>query len=366
MYRAALWILSVLTLSPIAGPAFAQLDIDRLIDEAGLEAGPVAMRDHPGWRAPKKILVRTGSWVDVDLDTMPSGVQAVEVSSVEDVRANADGADAIIGFCSNDVVAAAPDVRWIQIFSAGAENCVAVDRVASGDVVLTNMQKMSSPVIGEHAIAMTLSLARGLTQYAKAMPTGEWNRSPDNFEITSLGGQTMLVAGLGGIGTETARRAAALGMRVLATRNSSRSGPDFVEYVGLSDELTELASRADVVVNALPLTPATTGLFDKAFFDAAKHGMIFVNVARGGSVVTADLVAALEDGRVSAAGLDVTDPEPLPPEHPLWQFDNVIITPHIAGAASERERHAVLLEENLRRYARGDALLNVVDPERGY
>jgi phosphoglycerate dehydrogenase-like enzyme len=155
-------------------------------------------------------------------------------------------------------------------------------------------------------------------------------------------------------------------MRVIATRNSSRSGPDFVEYVGLSDELHKLASEADVIVNALPLTPATTGVFDAEFFDAVKPGVIFINVARGKSVVTADLLKALEDGVVSAAGLDVTEPEPLPADHPLWQLENVVITPHISSRAGERERHAVLLAENIRRYLRGDALYNTVDPERGY
>ncbi len=128
----------------------------------------------------------------------------------------------------------------------------------------------------------------------------------------------------------------------------------------------QLAAEADVVINALPLTPQTRGIFDSAFFDAAKRGVIFINVARGGSVVTDDLVAALEDGRVAGAGLDVTDPEPLPPDHELWQMRNVIITPHIAWYGSGDERRRALEAENVRRFIAGDALLNVVDPERGY
>jgi phosphoglycerate dehydrogenase-like enzyme len=256
---------------------------------------------------------------------------------------------------------------WIQIFAAGAEDCLAVDAVGSGEVLLTNMQKMSSPVIAEHAIAMMMSLARGLTPYAKAMPKGDWNDAmAERLGMTSLQGKTVLVVGLGGIGTAVARRADGLRMQVIATRNSSREGPDFVDYVGLADELFDLAAQADVVVNALPLTPATTNLFDKAFFDAVRPGALFINVARGGSVVTDELVAALRDGRIRGAGLDVTEPEPLPPEHALWQMDNVIITPHVAALGNERDHYPVLFEENLRRFIAGERLLNVVDPARGY
>ena len=157
------------------------------------------------------------------------------------------------------------------------------------------MQKMSSPVIGEHAVAMMMSLTRGLVPFAKVMKDGIWQRGmARSAGMTSLSGKTVLVVGLGGIGTAVARRAHGLGTYVIATRNSSRSGPDFVGYVGLSDELLTLAARADVVVNALPLTPKTTNLFDRAFFNAVKPGALFINVGRGGSVVTDELVAALE------------------------------------------------------------------------
>ncbi len=134
----------------------------------------------------------------------------------------------------------------------------------------------------------------------------------------------------------------------------------------MSDELYELAGQADFIVNALPLTPATTGLIDQQFFAAVKKGAHFINVGRGRTVVTDDLVTALRDGSVAGAGLDVTDPEPLPSDHPLWQFDNVIITPHVAGRGANRNRHKMLAIENLKRFVAGDALLNVVDPNLGY
>ena len=128
----------------------------------------------------------------------------------------------------------------------------------------------------------------------------------------------------------------------------------------------ELAAEADFVVNAIPLTPATENLFDAEFFARAKPGMHFVNVTRGKVVSTADLVHALRSGKLAGAALDVVEPEPLPEDHPLWQMDNVIITPHLAGKGVVPGRHYRLLRENVRRFAAGEALLNVVDPDRGY
>ena len=350
-----------------AGAVRAEVSIEQLLAEAQLAEGPVAARELKGWRTPKKIVVRDMLGLAERLQAEYPETQIIGVDTSAGAAAEAAGADAIVGFCSDDIVAAADDLVWIQIFSAGSERCLAVDKVGNGDILLTNMQKMSSPVIGEHAVAMMMSLTRGLVPYAKVMQDGAWQRGlTERAGMTSLSGKTVLVAGLGGIGTAVAQRAHGLGTRVIATRNSSRSGPDYVDYVGLSDELLELAARADVVVNALPLTPKTTNLFDRAFFDAVKPGALFINVGRGGSVVTDELVAALKDGRIAGAGLDVTQPEPLPADHPLWQMNNVIITPHVAGSGGERERHGVLVNENVRRFIAGDKLLNVVDPQKGY
>lgn len=345
----------------ISASVSAELTIDELIEQAGLTAGDVPSRELPNWRVPQKIVV-PATYAAMLQDEFPD-IEFIAASGASDAASKMEGVDAVLAWCAEDIVAAANRLLWIQIFSSGAERCMVVDDIAEGRVLLTNGQKMTSPAIGEHAVAMALSLSREFVQYAKNMRKGEWRR---DHSIETLSGKTMLVAGLGGIGRETARRAHALGMRVVGTRNSSREGPDYVDYVGLSPELLELAADADVVVNALPLTPKTRGLFDKEFFDAAKPGLIFVNVARGGSVVTEDLVAALGDGRVKAAGLDVTDPEPLPADHPLWQMDNVLITPHVAWGGADRERGRLLAIENIRRFIAGDPLLNVVDPSQGY
>ncbi len=347
--------------------SLAELSIDQLVAQARLTEGAVAVRDLPRWHGARKILVRD---VGFDLDGLADSLGDVEVIIVQTVleaMQHVSDVDAIIGFCDAELVDAAEQLVWVQIYSAGAERCMSVQRIRHGDVLISNMQKMSSPMIAEHAIAMVLSLARELPQFTRLMESGAWDRSEDaTNNMTSIAGKTMLVAGLGGIGTEVARLGAALGMRVTGTRNSSRNGPDFVEYVGLSHELHDLAAEADVVVNALPLTEATEAIFDGAFFEAVKPGAIFVNVGRGKTVVTKDLIVALESARISAAGLDVTDPEPLPTDSPLWQRDDVIITPHVSSRGDDYERYVVLLGENLRRYVAGDRLLNVVDPEKGY
>ncbi len=354
---------ALILLAPLAA---AELTIEALVADAGLDEGPRAMRDHEGWDAARPIIIRD---MGFDLDALrdsPVGDRIRLAASVADAMRLAPEAGAIVGFCDSALLDAAPHVSWVQIFWAGAERCLAADGIARGEIVLTNMQKMSSPVIAEHAIALTLALARGLPRFAAAMTEGAWARDERSTAgMTDIAGKTMLVLGLGGIGTEVARRADALGMRVIATRNSRREGPAFVDYVGLADETLELAAEADVIVNALPLTEQTRGLLDAAFFEVLQ-GAYLVNIGRGATVNTDDLVAALESGKVAGAGLDVTDPEPLPADHPLWSMDNVLISPHVAARGGGHERHRVLALENIRRYFAGESLYNVVDPDKGY
>ncbi len=351
----------------VADSLHAEISIEQLVEQARITESDVAVSESPRWKGAHKILIWDIGMDLSDLAKAAPGVEIIMAESVEDAAQYASDVDAMIGFCAPELVDTAENLVWVQIYWAGAEQCLSVEDIADGTVVMSNMQKMSSPMIAEHAIAMMMSLARKLPQYVHSMKDGNRDAlfEPRAGMIT-IAGKRLLVVGLGGIGTEVARLGAALGMRVSGTRNSSRSGPVFIDYVGLSHELNVLAAEADVVVNALPLTDATSGLLDEEFFDAIKSGAIFINVGRGKTVDTDALVAALESGAVSGAGLDVTDPEPLPSDSPLWKRDNVIITPHVAGAGGDRERHAVLLRENLRRYLAGDRLLNVVDPKKGY
>ena len=355
----------LLLCSAVTAQTYTGLTFEQLAEQTGVETSDVAMRDRPGWRVPKKVVIWSLGMDLSDLQAAVPELELVVVSSQAEAISALPGADAVVGWCVPDVVDVSDQLQWVQIYWAGVEYCLETESIADGSLVLTNMQKMSSPVLAEHMIAMTLSLGRALPQYTKRMPEGVWNRDLTSG-MQSVAGKTMLVVGLGGIGTEVARRANALGMRVIGTRRSRREAPAFVDYVGLSDELPELVAEADYVLNALPMTDETAGLFDAAMFARMKPGTYYLNVGRGGTVVTDDLVDALASGHLAGAGLDVTDPEPLPEDHPLWQFDNVIITPHVAGSGSNRERHLVLLQENLRRFAAGESLYNVVDPDSGY
>ena len=367
MRKIHLMVILVAMLFGIADKSRAEISIDQLIAQTGIAEGGVAVSELPRWSGAHKILVwDMGLDLSGLIDASPE-VEFILAKSVAEAMQYAADVDAMIGFCAADLIDAAEKLVWVQIYWAGAERCLAVDKIADGTVVMSNMQKMSSPVIAEHAIAMMMALSRNLPQFVNIMEQGDWSAARRaTAGMTPIAGKKLLVAGLGGIGTEVARLGAALGMRVSGTRNSSRNGPDFVEYVGLSDELNDLAASADVIVNALPATAATLDLFDAEFFAGAKAGAIFINVGRGNTVVTADLIAALESGQISGAGLDVTAPEPLPADSPLWQREDVIITPHVASSGGANERHAVLLRENVSRYVAGERLLNVVDPQKGY
>ena len=341
----------------------------RLVEELGLKESEVALRDRPGWTPPRKVVLMGAD--AAQLAAMQAAAPGVTVVAAADRAAaarEAADADALIGECVAEVIQAGPRLRWVQRMYAGVERCVAIPAFTERGIVLTNMQKVAGSVMAEHVMAFMFALTRGFHAYLPAQAKGEWaDEAVPESRMWEVKGRTMLVVGLGGIGTEVAKRAHALGMTVIATRNSGTDGPDYVAEVGLADKLLPFAGRADVIVSTLPLTPQTKGLMNKAFFDAAKRGALFINVGRGATVVTDDLLAALNDGRLGGAGLDVTDPEPLPADHPLWRAPNVIITPHVSASLEGNEVPRWLLaRENLRRYIAGGKLLSEVDLAKGY
>ncbi len=347
-------------------------DANALIEELGLEESATPVRELPFWRKPEKIHIafRVSSEAERAMQMKEAQLAVGNVELVEITYPLSDEivkeAEVLIARCTNRIILEAENLRWLQDSRHGVNSCM-IPEIQDKPFILTNAQHSSGPPMADHVIAMTTMLTRGLHNFYRIQSQGQWMERPIEFPMLELSGKTMLVVGLGGVGVEVARRAHGLGMKVTGTRRSSREGPDFVDYVGLSDELYTLASEADVIVNALPLTKETNGLFDSKFFDAAKAGAYFISVGRGESTVTADLIAALKDGRISAAGLDVTDPEPLPPEHELWRLPNVIITPHVAATTDQgRWRRWTITLENLRRYVEGDRMLNVVDVTRGY
>ncbi len=261
----------------------------------------------------------------------------------------------------------APNLVWVQAMSAGVEQYMDLEPIADGRVVFTNMRAVHGPAIAEHAFAMLLALTRNLRAYSESQTLGRWQRESSGPEPITLTGRTLLVVGLGGIGTEIAQRAHGLGMRVIATRRSQTPAPAFVARLGGAEELLEFLAEADVAAICVPLTDQTRGLFDSRAFQAMKPGSYLVNIARGEIVETGALMAALDSGHLAGACLDVTDPEPLPADHPLWKYKNVLITPHMAASSQlTGERRRALLHENLRRFGAGEPLLNVVDPKAGY
>jgi phosphoglycerate dehydrogenase-like enzyme len=353
--------LSALLAAGVAGAA------ESVIEHYGLEQAATPVSERPGWRKPKRILV--GGQIAGVAQALQSSAPGVEfiVAKPGEVARQAADVDAVIGMCTPEIIAAGKSIRWIQLVTAGVESCVSIPGVRERDILVTNMQRIGGPIIAEHVMGMVLAFTRGIDLYVPAQARAEWRRITPPGRMSVIDGKTMLVVGLGGIGSEVAKRAHALGMKVIATRASGRTGPDFVSYVGLPDELPKLAAEADFVVNTAPLTPQTTGIFDAAFFAKMKPTAYFINVARGRSVVTAALVDALNGKKLAGAGLDVTDPEPLPADHPLWKAPNVIITPHVANDSDlGYEAQMKVVQENLRRYSTGEPMLSVVDVGKGY
>ena len=351
---------------PAAAPAAVPVPAAELIGKLGLHVAAQPVRERPGWRTPRIVLINKEMQdLRPALQQAAPGAKLIELSSA--TPGQIASADAAIGLCSTEMLEQAKQLQWIQWPAAGVERCVQQPLLHERHLLLTNLQRTMGPSMAEHVLGMMLALSRHFDYFLKEQQQARWASESATPQLADLDGKTVLVVGLGGIGTEVARRAHALGMRVVATRASDRTGPDYVSYVGLPDELLKLAKDADFVVNCAPLTPQTTGIFNREFFATLKPGAYFISVGRGPSTVTADLIAALGSGRLAGAGLDVVDPEPLPADSPLWHLPSVIITPHVsANTTVSKEQRNLVLVENLRRYTAGEQMISVVDIERGY
>jgi phosphoglycerate dehydrogenase-like enzyme len=301
-----------------------------------------------------------------DLRAYAPGAELVECRDESEAVAQATDADASYAFISERVLRAGRSLRWVQQPSAGVEHLLEIPELVERDIVLTNMQRAYGPEIADQALGYLLAFTRSLAHFVRTLPSQEWRSRQPGVVLDELAGKTILIIGLGGIGSEIARRAAAFGMRALATDPKVLERPLYVEELHRPDAFHALLPRADVVASAVPLTKASRGMIGANEFRMMKPGVILINVSRGRVVDTAALVDALDSRHVAAAGLDVTDPEPLPKGHPLWSR-NVIITPHTGGQSpgGERRRHE-LFRENLRRFVAGEMLLNVVDKKAGY
>ena len=282
----------------------------------------------------------------------------------QDFRRELADAHAIFGGFTRQDFAAASRLRWIQWDAAGVEEIMWPELVQS-PVVLTNMQRIFAPVISETAIAFMLSLAHGIPRYAVQTERHEWRELQG---LTEISGMTLGLIGLGGIGTETARRAHfGFGMTVLAVDPKPIPKPDFVAELHSLDYLPQMAGRVDILMSAAPHTPQSEGMVNESIFRAMKKSAYFINMSRGAIVDTPALVRALKEGRIAGAGLDVAYKGPLPADDELWTAPNIIITCHTSGWSPKVEGRTLdLFSENVRRYVAGLPMLNVVDKSRGY
>ncbi len=363
-----------------ADGASPPLDVATVVKEYQLVESDKPARDLvPGWKAPRKVLVlvdkpeRT-AWLQ---QAMPKGVQVIGVRSAAEAAPQLADADASVMLpCQPALFAKAPKVKWLHMGSGGSDQCLAIPGVAQGQILMTNGQKVKNTVLAEMAMGYVFALARSIDvglQNQQLKDLGAIHGRP----AKQLEGSTLLVVGLGGAGTEIARIAHSLGMKVIATRNSSHEGPYFVSYVGLADETPKLVSEADVVVICAPLTPATRGLFNAEMFSRMKKDAMLINWTRAEITVPDDLAAALKAGTIGSAALNWATAEPLPKTHPLWSAPNLILAPWAGtggGAEANKanqsdttvEMRWLVIRENMRRFALGDKMYSVFDLGRGY
>jgi phosphoglycerate dehydrogenase-like enzyme len=304
---------------------------------------------HHSPSVPQKL--RTREWIDLR-------VVRDEATAVRE----APSADVLI-FAANqysraveEAVIDAGRLRLLQLPSAGYD--ALVGRRFPPQTIVATAGDALAPAVAEHALALTLALVRRLDVALDNQVGAKWDRGPFQ-QIGSLEGGTAAVVGLGAIGTAVASRLRAFGVHVIGISRSGTPDAEADEMAGIAD-LDRVLERSDVVVITLPGSPETENLFDRARFQHCRRGAILINVARGKIVDTLALAEALDTGRLGAAGIDVIEPEPLPPEHPLWRARNVIITPHDGGIGGQ-QRLSEFIAENLRRLHANQPLAGVVE-----
>ncbi|HKW26286.1 MAG TPA: D-2-hydroxyacid dehydrogenase [Terriglobales bacterium] len=315
------------------------------------------------WTAP--------AWVRERLQKQFPQIEIVQLPDYSGVTEQIRDADAALAWSLRpEQFLAARKLRWIHSTAAAVHQLMFPELVAS-DVVVTNSRKVHGPVVAEQALALMFAVARKIPAAVRFQQKHVWGqermwlegRMPGELQDATLG-----LVGLGSIGREIAKRAAALGMRVLAVReHPERGGAEGVAAVYGPSQLNELLAASDYVVLAAPVTASTQRLMNAARLAQMRPTACLANVGRGVLVDEAALADALRQKKIAAAALDVLEKEPLPPDSPLWDMDNVLITPH-TGSVTPRiwERQYTLISENVRRFLAGEPLLGIVDKNKGY
>lgn len=262
-------------------------------------------------------------------------------------------------------IARSSTLRWVQTYGAGVEWLLVPEVIARNDLLITNARGIHAQPIAEHVFGWLLMFARNLHKADRQERQARWDSAPLREGLSTLEGKTLGVLGLGAIGLRIAELGAAFRMNVVGHRRRRAELPPTVHTV--YGDLHQFLGASDFVINTLPLTQETRHIVGAREFDAMRSHAILVNVGRGPTVDTVALVDALNKGKIGGAALDVTDPEPLPQTHSLWKFDNVLITPHYAGAhRAYNEGVTTIFVNNLQLYLAGEPLTNTVGPARGY
>lgn len=317
----------------------------------------------------KKILVAYNNPDLVEkLKATGSQVRVVPVTQAN-VMSELPDADAFVGEITSDQVKAAKNLKWVAIMSAGVERVLfpadGTDDLRRSNITLTNNKIVQGPEIADHALAMLLMLSRNLYVLYKNDQAQIWD--PKSFHGIELRGKTALIVGVGGVGSQIALRANAFGMTVIGVDPEDKPFLPFVDRIVKPDQLDEVMPLADVVFMSVPDTPKSHKMMGERQFQLMKKNSYFIAVSRGGVYEMNALVKALDEKKLAGAGVDVTDPEPLPKGHALWQFPNAIVTPHIAGRSDQDANRMVgTIVENAKRFVAGMPMINVVDKQKGY
>ncbi len=276
-----------------------------------------------------------------------------------------DSAAAAIAFFPPAMLTRANNLEWVQLTSAGAD-AFTRPGVLPDSCVLTNGSGAYSLSVGEHMIAQTFALIRNLEENAADQARQVWGPLRS---VISIEGSTILVLGLGDIGSSYARKMKALGAYVIGVTRHAHEKPDAADELVTINELEQVLPRADIIAMVLPGSEETKHIMNDHTFSLMKQGVYLINDGRGSSIDQEALMRALDSGRVRAAALDVMEPEPLPSDHPLWKYPNVLITPHSAGwwqLPETLNRVVRICGKNLSAFSQGKEFTNVVNRKLGY
>ena len=303
----------------------------------------------------------TRGWAD-RLNREVQGADVIVAGTVEQSKREIVDAEGAFGTILPEVLEVAGKLRWLAAPAIAPPAGYYYPALVNHPVQVTNFRGIFNEHIAAHIMSFVLAFSRGLHYYVRRQLAGEWKREPSNSGIIYLPESTALIVGVGGIGAETARLCAAFGMRVIGIDARRTEAPEGVAELHPPEALDRLLPGADFVILTIPHTPQTEGLMNAERFALMKRSAFFINIGRGKTTKLDALNAALRDGTIGGAGLDVYEVEPLPADHPLWKAPNTLMTPHSAGFGPYLdERRYAILAENARRFAAGEPLDRLVD-----